>query len=104
MPATMASAPGMIFFERSVCRYRRTAATTTGAGSPVSPSNCRILSTAGIARRREGFTARILTPGNALTPNHLSGKNQWMKPHRLQITPVQVGEAHSTLKKLATPV
>jgi hypothetical protein len=27
-----------------------------------------------------------------------------MKPHRLQITHVHVGDAHSTLKKLATPV
>src|SRR5262245_24197289 len=62
--ATIASAPGMTFDDRRVCRYRRTAGTTTGAGSPVSPNDCRILSTEGIARRREafaGFTKSILS-------------------------------------------
>ena len=47
--------------DRSACRCRRTASTTTGAGSPVSPNDCRILSTEGIARRREVFDVRLRT-------------------------------------------
>ena len=47
------------FCERSACRSRRTASTTIGRGSPVSPSDCRTLSTDGIARRRDGFMRRL---------------------------------------------
>ena len=50
-----AAAGGIAFFDRSAFRYRRTVSTTTGPGSPVSPSDRRILSTDGIARRREDF-------------------------------------------------
>jgi hypothetical protein len=34
---------------------------------------------------------------------HAPGKNQCTYPHRLQITQVQVGDAHSRLKNVATP-
>src|SRR5688500_18679744 len=51
----IASAPGMVFSDRSPCRCRRTAWTTTGGGRPGSPSTCRMLSTEGIARSRDAF-------------------------------------------------
>jgi len=63
MLATIASGLGMAFGDRSACRCRRTACTTTGAGRPVSPSVCRILSTEGIARKRAVFTQGRLYTG-----------------------------------------
>src|SRR6476661_11196831 len=57
MAAITAEAGGIAFFERSVFRCRRTASTTTGAGSPVSPSERRTLSTDGIARKSDDFIA-----------------------------------------------